>query len=128
MNYFNQIFEYVIIPLLGIAVGYFVKWVNAKSKELQAQTDNEIHKKYIDMLEKTIADCVIATNQTYVDTLKENGNFDKEAQYEAFQRTIQAVLQLLTAEAQDYLSTVYNDLHNLIAYKIEAEVNKQKKG
>ena len=36
------------------------------------------------MLSQTITDCVLATNQTYVDTLKAQGSFDAEAQKIAF--------------------------------------------
>jgi hypothetical protein len=36
------------------------------------------------MLNRTITECVIATNQTYVETLKQQGKFDEEAQKIAF--------------------------------------------
>jgi hypothetical protein len=36
------------------------------------------------MLTDTITKCVIATNQTYVETLKKEGKFDLEAQEVAF--------------------------------------------
>jgi len=36
------------------------------------------------MLDDTITKCVIATNQTYVDSLKDKNAFDKAAQEEAF--------------------------------------------
>ena len=40
--------------------------------------------KYLKMLSETITKCVIATNQTYVETLKKQGKFDEEAQKIAF--------------------------------------------
>ena len=33
----------------------------------------------MNMLKKTISDCVIATNQTYVESLKTQGKFDANA-------------------------------------------------
>jgi hypothetical protein len=36
------------------------------------------------MATDTITNCVIATNQTYVNSLKEQGKFDEAAQKEAF--------------------------------------------
>ena len=74
-----QIFEVCIIPLLGVLTAFLIKWINAKSNELQAKTDNNILDKYINMLSQTITQCVIATNQTYVETLKKQGKFDGEA-------------------------------------------------
>ena len=60
----KEIFEVCIIPLLGVLTAYFVKWVNAKSAELSASRENELEKKYLNMLNDTIADCVMATTQT----------------------------------------------------------------
>ena len=37
--------------------------------------------------ETTVIDCVIATNQTYVDALKAEGKFDADAHREAFKKT-----------------------------------------
>lgn len=47
-----------------------------KKDALIKQNDNALATKYITMLSKTITDCVIATNQTYVDSLKAQGKFD----------------------------------------------------
>jgi len=79
MALLQQIFEVVLIPMLGIAVTFFCKWVNAKAKELNTKTDNELHIKYVNMLAETICDCVKATNQTYVDVMKNKNAFDAEA-------------------------------------------------
>ena len=119
----KQIFELCIIPLLGILTGYLILFINKKSKELQAQTDNELYKKYINMLEQTIANCVIATNQTYVDALKEQGTFDVEAQKEAFRRTYDQVMTILNNDAKIYLETAVGDLNTYITSMIEAQVN-----
>lgn len=80
----NQLFEIVIIPLLGALTIYAVKWINTKTKKLSKETDNETLNKYLKMLSETITKCVIATNQTYVETLKKQGKFDEEAQKIAF--------------------------------------------
>ena len=62
----NQLFEIVIIPLLGALTIYAVKWINVKTKKISKETDNETLNKYLKMLSETITKCVIATNQTYV--------------------------------------------------------------
>lgn len=122
MELIAQIFEVCIIPLLGVLTGYFVKWVNAKSNEIQANTKNELEAKYIEMLNNTITDCVIATTQTYVDSLKKQGSFDVEAQKTAFNMTYEAVIKLLTDDATEYLTEAVGDLNLYITQKIEAEV------
>lgn len=117
-----QIFEVCIIPLLGVLTAYVVKYINAKSAEIVDTRKNEIEKKYIQMLNDTITDCVIATTQTYVESLKKQGAFDLEAQKTAFTMTYQSVLSLLTDEAEEYLAEAVGDLNLYITQKIEAEV------
>ncbi len=121
-----QILEVCVIPLLGILTAYFVKWVNAKSAEIQHKVDNDTADKYIAMLDDTICACVIATTQTYVEALKKDNAFTKEAQKEAFDLTFNAVMSVLTDEAKKYLSEVYGDLTAYITNKIEAEVSLNK--
>ena len=126
MEMLAQIFEVCIIPLLGVLTAYFIKFVNAKSAEIGAKVENETQKKYLEMLNSTITDCVIATTQTYVDSLKKQGTFDAEAQKVAFTMTYESVVKLLTDEATEYLNEAVGDLQLYITQKIEAEVNLNK--
>ena len=122
MALLTQIMEVVVIPLLGILTAYVVKIVNAKLEEVSANRKNELEKKYIDMLNDTISDCVIATTQTYVESLKKQGSFDAKAQKEAFNQTYGAVMGILSEEAKKYLNEAIGDLNLYITQKIEAEV------
>lgn len=121
-----QIFEVCIIPLLGVLTAFAIKFINAKATEINAKHDNEILAKYVTMLSETIADCVIATNQTYVESLKAQGSFGAEAQKIAFQKTFDSVVAVLSDEAKEYLAAAYGDLTAYITNKIEAEVNLNK--
>ena len=123
MTLLTQIMEIVVIPLLGILTAYIVKIVNAKLEEISASHKNEFEKKYIDMLNDTISDCVIATTQTYVESLKKQGRFDAEAQKEAFNHTYSAVMGILSDESKKYLNEAIGDLNLYITQKIEAEVS-----
>jgi predicted MPP superfamily phosphohydrolase len=117
-----QIFEIVIFPLLAALTIYLVALIHTKRKQLQEKTKNETIVKYLEMLDKTITDCVIATNQTYVNSLKSQNKFDAEAQKEAFRLTYEAVLNILTEDAAMYLSEAIADLETYITSKIETEV------
>lgn len=122
----QQIFELCIIPLLGIITFYIVQFIKSKTEELNSNNSNELLSKYIEMLSNTICECVIATNQTYVDSLKKQGKFDAEAQKKAFEMTYNAVIGILSEEAKVYLASIYGDLNAYIINMIEAEVNKNK--
>lgn len=129
MNYaelIKQIFEVCLFPLLGILTTFLIVFISKKAQELKATTDNELYHKYIDMLEQTIINCVIATNQTYVDALKREGKFDGEAQKIAFQKTYDSVMAILSEDAKTYLSEAIGDLQAYIINQIEAQVNLNK--
>lgn len=122
----SEIFEVCIIPLLGVLTAYFIKWINIQSSNLKNDTENELYRKYINMLDDTISNCVIATTQTYVESLKKQGKFDLEAQQIAFNKTFDSIQQLLTIEAKEYLNVAIGDLNLYITQKIESEVKLNK--
>ncbi len=78
------------------------------------------------MIYQTVVDCVIATNQTYVDSLKKSGSFDEAAQKEAFNRTMNAIMTILSDDAKEYITEATGDLNIYLTQLIEAEVNKRK--
>lgn len=122
----NQIFQVCVIPLLGILTAYLVQFIQVKKNELIASTDSELQKKYLNLLADTITKCVQATNQTYVDALKEKNAFTPEAQKEAFNKTLNAVLSILNDEAKTYLNKALGDLNAYITNQIEAQVKAAK--
>lgn len=121
-----QIFQLCIIPLLGILTKYLVDYLNAGRDELNAKTENETAQKYTTMIFDTITKCVIATNQTYVNSLKEQNAFDAEAQKTAFNKTMNAVLGILSEDAKQYIIETTGDLNTYLTNLIEAEVNKNR--
>ena len=127
LNLLADIFEVCIIPLLGVLTAYIVKYIQVKSAEITKNTDNTLINKYTGMLADTISACVLATNQTYVEALKKQGNFDAEAQKIAFNMTLDAVMNILNEDAKEYLSEAFGDLNSYIASQIEASININKK-
>lgn len=121
-----QIIQVCIIPLFGILTKFLVDFLSAKRDELNSKTDNEIAQKYTNMVYQTVVDCVIATNQTYVESLKKSGSFDEAAQKEAFNRTMNAVMTILSDDAKEYITEATGDLNTYLTQLIEAEVNKRK--
>lgn len=122
----TTIFELCLFPLLGALTVYLVSLIRAKADGIKKQTKNELAKKYLDMLEVTVVNCVLTTNQTYVDALKAQGAFDAEAQKVAFQKTYEAVAASLTEEGNKYLAEITNDIPAFISEMIEAQVAKHK--
>lgn len=126
MEWLDVLFKVCIIPAIGVLTAYLAKWLSAKEAEVVNKIDNDLADKYAVMLFQTIRDCVSATTQTYVDSLKAQNKFDAEAQKIAFQKSYDAVMATLTGEAKEYLTSIYGDLSAFITTKIEAEVKAQK--
>ena len=74
---FDNFINYMI-PAIGTALGtllsalfaYLIVYINKKKQALLETSKSEIEKKYIEKISKTITDCVIATNQTFVEKRK----------------------------------------------------------
>ena len=126
MELLYKIFELCVLPLLGVLTAYVVQFIRTKTAEVTAKNENETLNKYINMLSDTITECVIATNQTYVESLKKEGQFDAQAQKVAFNLTYNAVMKILSEDAKDYLSNIYGDLTTYVTNQIEAAVNLNK--
>lgn len=118
----EQIFELIIYPVLSIAGIYLTYLISVKIKELKQKTKDETAKKYLDMLNETISNAVLATTQTYVESLKKQGKFDAEAQKAAFKQTYDAVMKVLTDDAVKYITETVGDLETYVTNKIEADV------
>ena len=116
------VMEVVLIPVLTALTGIVVKWLNSKANEIKAKTDNIYLQRCVDMLNDTIATAVVSVNQTYVDALKESGDFSEEAQKEAFNKVYNAVMTSLTESAKTHLNEVIGDLEAYVSDKIEEAV------
>lgn len=124
--FLKEFFELCIFPSLLILGTFIVDWLRVKTEEIKQNTKSEKEKKYLDMIYNTIKVCVIATNQTYVDSLKKQGRFDTEAQKNAFQQTYDAVMLVLSEEIKQYIIETNGDLQIYLTQQIEAMVKNSK--
>lgn len=130
----SQIFEVCIVPLLGILTTFLVSFIKTKKEEVlnkisadKTEEQKKTLEKYLNLVETTVVDCVQATNQTYVETLKKEGSFDAEAQKVAFNKTLESVLSILSDDAKEYLTEIFGDLNTYLTNLIESKVNTSKK-
>lgn len=126
LNILDQIFDVCLIPLLGVLTSVFVVWIKTKIAESKEKTNSDLANKYLGLLEVTIVDCIKATNQTYVNALKDKNAFDANAQKQALEQTTNAVLAILSEDAKEYLSHFVGDINLFITEKIEANIKNQK--
>lgn len=116
----------VIIAAVPIITSYLCSFLKQKSNQAAAKTNNELAASYIREAADAVATAVTFTSQTYVDNLKNSGAFTVENQKEAFNKAMNKAMEIMSAEAKNYLAKAYGDLTNYLATKIEAEVRDQK--
>lgn len=126
-NITTILFEICILPILGILTKWLIAFIQKKIAEASAKTDSIIAQKYYQMLADVVTECVQATNQTYVETLKQEGKFDLEAQKNAFKMTKNAVLNILGQDVIEFLISAVQDFDLFVDQQIEATVNTYKK-
>jgi hypothetical protein len=126
LTYANEAVQ-VLLPIAALALSTtIIYYVGKLIQAGQDKSENEKIDKYLGMLNNTITNAVLATTQTYVDALKGQNAFDKEAQQKAFDMTYEAVMSVLTDEAKKYLTAAVGDLNIYITSQIEATVKMTK--
>ncbi len=123
----NTLMSLVVLPLLVGVSGFAVTWLRKKTQEITENIGNATAKKYIGMASEAVAKAVQTTFQTYVDTLKAQGKFDKEAQIAALQKSKDTAVDLITDEAKRAISEAYGDFDKWLAATIETLVREDKK-
>ncbi len=126
LTYANEAVQ-VLLPIAALALSTtIIYYVGKLIQAGQDKSENKKIDKYLGMLNNTITNAVLATTQTYVDALKGQNAFDKEAQQKAFDMTYEAVMNVLTDEAKKYLTAAVGDLNIYITSQIEATVKMTK--
>lgn len=118
--------QVVIIPAIPVVATYLVKYLKAKAEQTTTKINNELVRTYLQEATDAVLQAVTYTAQTYVDTLKKQGKFDKEAQQKAFNTAKDIALKLLTDEAKQMIEDLYGDLMLWLETKIEQTVKEQK--
>ena len=125
MNW-SDLLYIVVSGALGLLTTIATIWIKQKMGLAQQNAKSEQEMKYLGMLESTVVNCVLTTNQTFVANLKKEDMFNEAAQKAAFSMTYQAVMNTLSADAQKFLNEAYKDVPTLVTQMIEAQINKSK--
>lgn len=114
----NIILSGVSIIVTGLAswgVGVLISWMNSKIKD-------QTLAKHLTTVTQIVTDAVMNVFQSFVETLKANGNFDESAQKEAKERAYAIIMEQMTPELIDYVKDNYGELESWINNKIESVI------
>ncbi|OKZ91291.1 MAG: hypothetical protein BHW10_00300 [Clostridium sp. CAG:307_30_263] len=116
LNIISVVVTAVILPLISYAGARLIAWLNAKIKDENA-------KQQLTVATDIVMNAVRSVFQTYVETLKKNGTFDKESQKVALIKAKDDALAQMSDEIKDYITKNYGDLETWITTQIESTIN-----
>lgn len=136
MNVLREIFVEALIAFTAVSISIITKHLTAiitalieKAKAEHKATETElegtltaIRNKYLTYLKELVVASVNMVSQTYVNKLKENGEFTKACQQEAFNKAVRNVKQMLDSELSSKLKEVLGDVDTIIGTLIEQAV------
>lgn len=121
--YWKDLLIYIIQTLCGLVITVGIPFLFSL---LRKKIKDEKLARLLSRVENIVKQTVILINQTYVDALKEEGLFDKEAQKAAFEMCMEKVLTMLNDEAIVAIAETFGDYEEWLRTLIEAYVRENK--
>ena len=119
LNILAAVTTCIILPLISFLGIKLSQWLSTKIKDEKAA-------KLLTQATEIVVTAVKSVFQTYVESLKNSGTFDKTAQLEALHKAKAIVASELTVELKDFIVANYGDLEGWITNQIEASIYKLK--
>ena len=113
----------ILIPILITVITICICIMTNNVAKKAAESAPEKYQDIIYGLESIVGKAVITTNQTFVDELKKQGKFDKDAMKLAFDKTYESVIHSLSQSFYEYIEDENIDINALLTQCIEQSVN-----
>ena len=113
----------ILIPLLVTVITICICVMTSKVAKDAARLAPSKYSEIIYALENIVSKAVITTNQTFVNQLKKQGKFDKEAMQEAYNKTFNSIIASLSQSFFEYIDEEAIDIDTLLKNMIETSVN-----
>ena len=109
----------VITAAVPVLTTYAVKLIKQVGASAAAKTDDAKKQGYANEIALAVSEAVSMVSQTYVDSLKNSGEFTKEAQKKAAEKALAACLASISPAAQEFMESVYDDITEYLTTKID---------
>lgn len=109
----------IITGLATFLVTKLTAWIETKISDKKASN-------YLITIMTIVNDCVNEVFQTYVDDIKEQGKFDKEAQEHALQMCLEKITSQLGPDIMAYIIKNFGDITSYLTTIIESVIHSTK--
>lgn len=119
---FNVLIEIAVVAMstaVTVLIRYGIAYLSANTKDRKIQLA-------LQELQTVMIDGVQYTEQTFVAPMKENGEWDFDAQKAALQKAAEYVVQNLTKSTKKLVASDKDDLQTWIEQKIESYIRSMK--
>ena len=119
---FNVLIEIAVVAMstaITVFIRYGIAYLSANTKDRKVQLA-------LQELQTVMIDGVQYTEQTFVAPMKENGEWDCDAQKAALQKAAEYVVQNLTKSAKKLVASDKDDLQTWVEQKIESYIRSMK--
>ena len=116
INIVSVVVTSIVLPLISIAGAKLIQFINSKIKNNKAAD-------LLTTATTIVINAVRSVFQTYVEALKKEGSFNKDAQIIALNKAKDIALTQMTDDVKDYLVTTYGSLDTWLDTNIEATIN-----
>lgn len=116
INIISVVVTSIVLPLISIAGAKLIQFINSKIKNNKAAD-------LLTTATTIVINAVRSVFQTYVEALKKEGSFNKDAQIIALNKAKDIALTQMTDEVKTYLVTTYGSLDSWLDTNIEATIN-----
>lgn len=118
----------ILLSALTVIITGIIGFVGTKitsflNERISSEKINRIMNQFLEV----VSDSVRATYQLYVEKLKDEDLFDKEAQLNALNMTKEHILKILPANVLTFLRKIYPDINAFIELQIEKAIYELKK-
>ncbi len=127
MEVIKDLLYILITAAVPVLTTYICKFLYTKWTESKYVIKNKEVQETLDKVVNMVLDVVRYTNQTMVDELKKSGKFTKETAEEAFNKTKETALAMLSEDAALVIEEVYGDVDVYLDVLIESLVKQLKK-
>jgi hypothetical protein len=118
----NVLIEIAVVAMstaITVLIRYGIAYLSANTKDRKVQLA-------LQELQTVMIDGVQYTEQTFVAPMKENGEWDCDAQKAALQKAAEYVVQNLTKSTKKLVASDKDDLQTWIEQKIESYIRSMK--
>ena len=116
INIISIVVTSIVLPLISIAGAKLIQFINSKIKNNKAAD-------LLTTATTIVINAVRSVFQTYVEALKKEGSFNKDAQINALNKAKDIALTQMTDEVKEYLVSTYGSLDSWLDTNIEATIN-----